>query len=270
MISGGDTLVEITAPVGVALDKVRVSLSGKDVTSQVPVVNSTNRVLRGLVTGLTTDPTSTAVSVSTLVVSNAEAEAQRREAKLVNYPITGPVPPRAALSWAARWASDFQGLPRDFHAERLRMPIGSCRLRERPRTLDHRQASIRPRLYGWDLQLVESGVRQPADWYRLCAGLCGQRDLPHRDRSRSPTRSTAVAGLPTSGRSAAAGPAPARPCRMVWPACRAACGFFGRRNSRRRCKSCSAAGANLTRGIRARAVRCPYPNWSAKPAPLRL
>jgi hypothetical protein len=114
MISGGDTLVEITAPVGVALDKVRVSLSGKDVTSQVPVVNSTNRVLRGLVTGLTTDPTSTAVSVNTLVVSNAEAEAQRTEAKLVNYPITGPILSGPHISaYECRTVQSGLGNPRD-------------------------------------------------------------------------------------------------------------------------------------------------------------
>lgn len=91
MISGGDTLLEVTAPVGVPLDKVRVSLNGKDVTSQVPVFNSTTRVLRGLVTGLTTDPASTTGSVNTLVVSNADVAAQRTETKLVNYPITGPI-----------------------------------------------------------------------------------------------------------------------------------------------------------------------------------
>ena len=91
MVSGGDTLIEVTAPAGVALDKVRVSLNGKDVTSQVPVFNSTNRVLRGLVTGLTTDAASTTGSVNTLVVSNADVAAQRTEAKLVNYPITGPI-----------------------------------------------------------------------------------------------------------------------------------------------------------------------------------
>ncbi|MDQ0012033.1 hypothetical protein J2W23_000397 [Variovorax boronicumulans] len=91
MISGGDTLIEVTAPAGVALDKVRVSLNGKDVTSQVPVFNSTARVLRGLVTGLTTDAASTTGSVNTLVVSNADVAAQRTEAKLVNYPITGPI-----------------------------------------------------------------------------------------------------------------------------------------------------------------------------------
>jgi len=91
MVSGGDTLLEVTAPAGVALDKVRVSLNGKDVTSQVPVFNSATRVLRGLVTGLTTDPASTTGSVNTLVVSNADVAAQRTEAKLVNYPITGPI-----------------------------------------------------------------------------------------------------------------------------------------------------------------------------------
>jgi hypothetical protein len=91
MVSGGDSLIEITAPVGVALDKVRVSLNGKDVSSQVPVADSTARVLRGLVTGLTTDASSTTGSTNTLVVSNADNTAQRTETKLVNYPITGPI-----------------------------------------------------------------------------------------------------------------------------------------------------------------------------------
>ncbi|WP_097198958.1 DUF6351 family protein [Variovorax sp. YR752] len=91
MVSGGDSLIEITAPVGVALDKVRVSLNGKDVSSQVPVADSTARVLRGLVTGLTTDASSTTGSSNTLVVSNADNTAQRTETKLVNYPITGPI-----------------------------------------------------------------------------------------------------------------------------------------------------------------------------------
>jgi hypothetical protein len=91
MVSGGDSLIEITAPVGVALDKVRVSLNGKDVSSQVPVADSTARVLRGLVTGLTTDASNTTGSSNTLVVSNADNAAQRTETKLVNYPITGPI-----------------------------------------------------------------------------------------------------------------------------------------------------------------------------------
>ncbi|UVH60004.1 DUF6351 family protein [Variovorax paradoxus] len=91
MVSGGDSLIEITTPVGVALDKVRVSLNGKDVSSQVPVADSTARVLRGLVTGLTTDASSTTGSSNTLVVSNADNAAQRTETKLVNYPITGPI-----------------------------------------------------------------------------------------------------------------------------------------------------------------------------------
>jgi hypothetical protein len=91
MISGGDTLLEVTAPVGVALDKVRISLNGKDVTSQVPVFNSTTRVLRGLVTGLTTDPIQHHGQRNTLVVSNADVAAQRTETRLVNYPLAGPI-----------------------------------------------------------------------------------------------------------------------------------------------------------------------------------
>jgi hypothetical protein len=91
MVSGGDTLLEVTAPVGVPLDKVRVSLNGKDVTAQVPVVDSTARVLRGLVTGLTTDASSTTGSANSLVVSNADNAAQRTETRLVNYPLAGPI-----------------------------------------------------------------------------------------------------------------------------------------------------------------------------------
>ena len=90
-ISGGDTLLEITAPVGVSLDKVRVSLNGKDVTAQVPVFNSPARVLRGLVTGLTTDPASTTGSSNSLVVSNADNTAQHTDTVLVNYPLAGPI-----------------------------------------------------------------------------------------------------------------------------------------------------------------------------------
>ncbi|WPG41518.1 DUF6351 family protein [Variovorax sp. EBFNA2] len=114
MISGGDTLIEITAPGGVAPDKVRVSLNGSDVTAQVPVVDSTARVLRGLVTGLTTEPGSTTGSVNTLVVSNVDVAAQRTEARLVNYPITGPILSGSHISpYECRTIQSGLGNPRD-------------------------------------------------------------------------------------------------------------------------------------------------------------
>jgi len=95
LISGGDTLLEIRAAEGVKPESVRVTLNGKDVTAQVPVVDSAARVLRGLVTGLTTKPLAadrnSVGSENSLVVSNADDLTQRTEAKLVNYPITGPI-----------------------------------------------------------------------------------------------------------------------------------------------------------------------------------
>lgn len=91
MISGGDTLLEVVVPEGVALDKVRISLNGADVSAQVPVADSAARVLRGLVTGLATDASDPLGKVNMLVVSNGDDAAQHTDVKLVNYPITGPI-----------------------------------------------------------------------------------------------------------------------------------------------------------------------------------
>src|SRR2546430_9934943 len=51
LISGGDALVEVRVPKGVALNKVRLSLNGHDVTGAF-TANAAARTLRGLVTGL--------------------------------------------------------------------------------------------------------------------------------------------------------------------------------------------------------------------------
>src|SRR6267143_6899167 len=51
LISGGDALVEVRVPKGMALNKVRLSLNGHDVTGAF-TANAAARTLRGLVTGL--------------------------------------------------------------------------------------------------------------------------------------------------------------------------------------------------------------------------
>src|SRR2546422_505525 len=51
LISGGDALVEVRVPKGVALNKVRLSLNGHDVTGAF-TANEAARTLRGLATGL--------------------------------------------------------------------------------------------------------------------------------------------------------------------------------------------------------------------------
>ncbi|WP_431509294.1 DUF6351 family protein [Variovorax sp. DAIF25] len=91
MVSGGDTLLEVRAPEGVATDKVRVSLNGKDVSAQLSTRDAATRTLRGLVTGLAEDPASATGKENLIVVSNADKPEQRTELKLVNYPITGPI-----------------------------------------------------------------------------------------------------------------------------------------------------------------------------------
>src|SRR5467141_2563031 len=51
LISGGDALVEVRVPKGVALNKVRLSLNGHDVTAMFRA-DSTARVMRGVLTGM--------------------------------------------------------------------------------------------------------------------------------------------------------------------------------------------------------------------------
>lgn len=89
-VSGGDALVEVVAPEGVALDKVVLSLNGRDLPP-LPVADAGRRTLRGLVSGLTTNRDSPTGSANTLRVRNADKAAQQTEITLTNYPITGPM-----------------------------------------------------------------------------------------------------------------------------------------------------------------------------------
>ena len=52
LISNGDALVEVQVPAKVPLNKVKVTLNGKDVSAVFAVADATKRTLRGVVTGL--------------------------------------------------------------------------------------------------------------------------------------------------------------------------------------------------------------------------
>ena len=91
LISGGDTLLELTIPEGIALDGVKLQLNGREAPAPLSVHDAGARTLRGLLSGLTTDRASPAGSANTLRVLNAANPSQYSEFSLVNYPITGPM-----------------------------------------------------------------------------------------------------------------------------------------------------------------------------------
>ncbi len=82
LVSGGDALVEVRATAGAPIDRLTLTLNGKDVTSQLRIDAATGRY-RGLIDGMT-------VGTNTLL---ATAKAPKAEARLTvtNYPITGPI-----------------------------------------------------------------------------------------------------------------------------------------------------------------------------------
>ncbi|MEO8938149.1 MAG: DUF6351 family protein [Burkholderiaceae bacterium] len=91
-VTGGEALVEVRYPDSLSPDDVRVSLNGVDVTAQLSTRDATARTLSGVVTGLTTDPSSTAGSRNALVVTSTVPSTNlRSDVVLTNYPITGPV-----------------------------------------------------------------------------------------------------------------------------------------------------------------------------------
>jgi len=91
-VTGGDALVEVHYSERLSADNVRVTLNGVDITAQFTTRDTNAHTLRGLVTGLTTDPASTNGSRNSLVAtSNVPSTNVRSEITLVNYPITGPV-----------------------------------------------------------------------------------------------------------------------------------------------------------------------------------
>src|SRR5438034_11619841 len=81
MVSGGDALVRIDLPAGVAAGDVKLTVNGADATKQLKA-DASGRSVTGLVTGLNNG-------------SNAltATSAKKGSAKLtvVNHPITGPI-----------------------------------------------------------------------------------------------------------------------------------------------------------------------------------
>jgi hypothetical protein len=84
LVTGGDVLLRIAVPGGVAVDGARVTLNGADVTSMFRR-DDANHALVGLVTGLAIGPNTVSVWSGP---SNGAAGA---ELSLVNHPIVGPV-----------------------------------------------------------------------------------------------------------------------------------------------------------------------------------
>src|SRR5262249_14933941 len=80
-ISGGDVLVRIDVPAGVALGDVKVQLNGRDATSQFRP-DPSGHALLGLVTGL---------ELGQNQIQASAKKASTGKLKLVNYPITGPI-----------------------------------------------------------------------------------------------------------------------------------------------------------------------------------
>ena len=83
LVSGGDVLLQVTVPVGVTLDRVRVTRNGADVTSAF--AGQANGTLLGLVTGLREGTNLIAARVA------SEEDTDGAELRVTNYPITGPV-----------------------------------------------------------------------------------------------------------------------------------------------------------------------------------
>jgi hypothetical protein len=85
LISGGDALVEVRVPKGIALDRVKVRLNGSDVTGAFEAVSA--RTLRGLVTGLANGGNSLVAEAD----RHGRGRDERAHLQITNHPIGGPV-----------------------------------------------------------------------------------------------------------------------------------------------------------------------------------
>lgn len=82
LVSGGDTLILIKAPAGMPMDRLSLTLNGKDVSSQLRRDTKTGDY-RGLISGLR--------SGENWLRASAEPSKAQASLKLINHPITGPV-----------------------------------------------------------------------------------------------------------------------------------------------------------------------------------
>src|SRR5882762_2716408 len=80
LISGGDALIEVRVPKGVAPNQVRLSLNGRDVTAMFRA-DSTARVMRGVLTGMVPGRNDFL----------AESKGRRASLTITNHAIGGPV-----------------------------------------------------------------------------------------------------------------------------------------------------------------------------------
>ena len=81
-VSGGDTLVQIALPPGVAASQAKVTLNGADVSAKFVATDS--QTMRGLVDGLTN-------GVNDLQVAAGSPAAPIGKVSITNGPITGPI-----------------------------------------------------------------------------------------------------------------------------------------------------------------------------------
>jgi len=105
LVSGGDTLLEITLPQGVEASNVKLTRGGTDVSAMVKPSDN-GRALRGLVTGL-------AVGDNKLIAKTASGSALG-ELTVTNHPITGPMFSGPQLSpFECRTSESGMGSPLD-------------------------------------------------------------------------------------------------------------------------------------------------------------
>jgi hypothetical protein len=81
MVSGGDALVRVELPAGVAAGEVKLAVNGADATAKLKA-DASGRALMGLVTGLTNGS-------NTLTATAAKTSSAKLT--VVNHPISGPI-----------------------------------------------------------------------------------------------------------------------------------------------------------------------------------
>ena len=86
LVSGGDALVEVRVPRGIALSRVKVRLNGSDITASF-TADAAARTLRGLATGLVEGRN----DVTAEVDGRGHGQGRRERLAISNHPIGGPV-----------------------------------------------------------------------------------------------------------------------------------------------------------------------------------
>jgi hypothetical protein len=87
LVSGGDTLVEVKAPIGTQLSQLTLTLNGKDVTKLL-LPEAKAGSFRGVISGLTIDDNTLQ---ATLKPSGKATKNIQATLKVTNYPLTGPM-----------------------------------------------------------------------------------------------------------------------------------------------------------------------------------